>query len=750
MKTKKKFQVSIFIKYLTTNLLVIFAFLVLLVPIYNTMYSVIKNNTIENDTKKVHENIMSLNNKIEKMITISKLIRNDLYISKLANITNALESNEYYYITGAQDSINAVRAQYDLSIQAYVVFKNNNTFISNIISSEDYNSVYKNFLIYEDTTGQLIRDTALYSNKTMEFLPVQRIKYLDGKVYNGLTCIIKMSSRGNVDFDSALVCTLDISDILSSFELAEKNKDEFLQISDKDGNILLNYNYNGEAIKLKDKKSDYVLDGEKYSLIHSRVEYGNLNIIRGIKESVFDNKINTVLNIMRLYIIAAIIIAFLISGFMTYRQYSGIRKVLDVVKPKSYMPLRKNEYEYISDAFMQVSDKKEEFEKEMLRMRSAIRSSMLEKLFLHGIYVEREKLEFEQYVGERLEYYCVISIDLLNKLDIKDIFEHYSKISRYIKSTLQNKFNKVLEVNHGASEIIYLIHLKNEDKANNDEIFKEMKEITRDVKSNFNQALEVGISNIGYDIGNVHACYQQARYAIRQINDQFEIPVNIVVKNDSQDHLFESLNLEQQLFELILAGDKEALEGLFQRIIRHSYTCAFITEQDIMQLFFTIRSPIINAKNALNKEIDVPKYHDNYSVSKLIELLEATSITLCDVVLEKKRSNNNDLKNSIINCLNEEYANVNLCAALVAEKFNISEKYVYNFIKEQTGISFGKYVENIRLQKAKDLLKDSEISAAEISQSVGFNSVNTFYKAFNRNIGVAPITWRENLRKKQD
>ena len=60
------------------------------------------------------------------------------------------------------------------------------------------------------------------------------------------------------------------------------------------------------------------------------------------------------------------------------------------------------------------------------------------------------------------------------------------------------------------------------------------------------------------------------------------------------------------------------------------------------------------------------------------------------------------------------------------------------FSKKNMGISFGNYLENIRLKKATDLIMTSNITITEIASQTGFNSQNTFYKAFKRVYNTTP------------
>ena len=68
-------------------------------------------------------------------------------------------------------------------------------------------------------------------------------------------------------------------------------------------------------------------------------------------------------------------------------------------------------------------------------------------------------------------------------------------------------------------------------------------------------------------------------------------------------------------------------------------------------------------------------------------------------------------------------------------------------MKEHTGKPFGKYIESLRLDKVVELLKTTDANVNEIAQQVGFSSISTFYKTFNRVFGVSPAEWRKNYLK---
>lgn len=116
---------------------------------------------------------------------------------------------------------------------------------------------------------------------------------------------------------------------------------------------------------------------------------------------------------------------------------------------------------------------------------------------------------------------------------------------------------------------------------------------------------------------------------------------------------------------------------------------------------------------------------------------------------EPRRHNGSDrLRDRILIYLQENYSDPDLYGKSVAAKFDINEKYLYTLFREQTGSSFASYLERLRLNQAVELLENSGFYLGEIAGMVGFNSANTFYKAFRRVYGVSPSVYRERTKEK--
>ena len=75
--------------------------------------------------------------------------------------------------------------------------------------------------------------------------------------------------------------------------------------------------------------------------------------------------------------------------------------------------------------------------------------------------------------------------------------------------------------------------------------------------------------------------------------------------------------------------------------------------------------------------------------------------------------------------------------------FHYQEDYFNRLIKSKTGLTYSAYVQNIRLEKAAQLLTESAKSIDEISDIVGYHNKGYFYKIFQEKYGMTPSKYRK-------
>lgn len=74
----------------------------------------------------------------------------------------------------------------------------------------------------------------------------------------------------------------------------------------------------------------------------------------------------------------------------------------------------------------------------------------------------------------------------------------------------------------------------------------------------------------------------------------------------------------------------------------------------------------------------------------------------------------------------------------VAEILEVSPIYLSRLFKKEVGITFSSYVTRLRIERAKELLRQGDKKIYEISEIVGYQTVQYFSKVFKRETGKTP------------
>ena len=84
----------------------------------------------------------------------------------------------------------------------------------------------------------------------------------------------------------------------------------------------------------------------------------------------------------------------------------------------------------------------------------------------------------------------------------------------------------------------------------------------------------------------------------------------------------------------------------------------------------------------------------------------------------------------------------------IAEHCGYSKNQIINIFKSETGKTPHAYINERKLEMAKQLLRDSESSLASISVECGFGDYINLYRVFTKAEGCSPLAWRKKQQKK--
>lgn len=124
----------------------------------------------------------------------------------------------------------------------------------------------------------------------------------------------------------------------------------------------------------------------------------------------------------------------------------------------------------------------------------------------------------------------------------------------------------------------------------------------------------------------------------------------------------------------------------------------------------------------------------------LMETLEKyTTLAFANV-----SENNLTLIRKSVHYINQRY-NTDLSLEEVAKYVGLNSTYFSILFKKETGLNFSHYINKLRIEQAKHLLKTSSLPLVAIAEETGFESQSYFSKVFKQLTGSTPKQFRESL-----
>lgn len=85
----------------------------------------------------------------------------------------------------------------------------------------------------------------------------------------------------------------------------------------------------------------------------------------------------------------------------------------------------------------------------------------------------------------------------------------------------------------------------------------------------------------------------------------------------------------------------------------------------------------------------------------------------------------------------------------LADEKRISSRYVRKYFSNEIGMSCLEYITLLRINKAKELLWESEKSVTDIAMAVGYGTPQYFCRIFKNEVGISPTGYRSKWREEK-
>lgn len=247
-------------------------------------------------------------------------------------------------------------------------------------------------------------------------------------------------------------------------------------------------------------------------------------------------------------------------------------------------------------------------------------------------------------------------------------------------------------------------------------------------------AILCGVSSVSDHVAELHSMVRQANIALPR-NE------NMRIYNGQNDHKKTASWLQHERFyQMLLANDiagaREHLQLLQRDIFRGSAA---------QEMFFSLRFVIHSTAQELGlsfAEDETVDYDPSLMPSDNLSQLDRMLTAMWEKLQDRQRQNAITRGREVTAYVSENYSDPNLCVTVVAEYFELSEKTIHTMLRRITGMSFGDYLQQCRMQKAGVLLKESGLKVGEVGLRCGYSAESTFYRVFKQYYGITPTQFR--------
>ena len=379
----------------------------------------------------------------------------------------------------------------------------------------------------------------------------------------------------------------------------------------------------------------------------------------------------------------------------------------------------------------------EELEKSLINIKNKLKEKenrnkdkeVVNNSLLLKIITEKD-YENIDYIKKKIKYndeYRVGIIELKNKdKDINKVLKEIPYIKKYLYC-IENK-----------SKAVFII-----DGKFNDEYIEELTNIKNQITDLIDDIVYISLGQIIKDLKNINTSYESAK----DISEYKIIYPNISWIKEYKEKNNEYIDIDidfEDLKSLLINKDFVNaclyIESKFNKLKEDDLNNKKIKTK-ALEVFLNVYNYINESKLMKNLSI----YLENAINKNTIDEIQLELINMIKFMQTKLENTQESISPVIIKLLDHIEKNYqrDLNLKEISDSLNINSIYLGQLFQKEIGILFSDYINNFRINKAKDLLVNTSLKASEIGELVGYSNKNYFYRKFKSIVGITPSEWRK-------
>ncbi|MCI8269758.1 MAG: response regulator [Lachnospiraceae bacterium] len=268
----------------------------------------------------------------------------------------------------------------------------------------------------------------------------------------------------------------------------------------------------------------------------------------------------------------------------------------------------------------------------------------------------------------------------------------------------------------------------------------------------YGSGFRIAIGNNVHHWRELICSYESARYLLDQsfiFGEEDVLTIDLICNLEERR---EAVSVEY-LEMLIEVGEEEGIRramGMFRDYcawhMLKSAEIKMLLIQELMQLQMRLGKKYTS--DALSDEKMQPLIRRLMEAEDMKVLLEYFEGIMTDLSREIGTGGAGNIIRRVYYYMEKNY-DKDLKLETIAKNFNYNSAYLGKLFRKEMGESFNNSLDIIRIANARRLLQETNLKVYQISERVGYGSIDYFYIKFKKYVGISPKEYRKNLQNEE-
>ena len=258
-------------------------------------------------------------------------------------------------------------------------------------------------------------------------------------------------------------------------------------------------------------------------------------------------------------------------------------------------------------------------------------------------------------------------------------------------------------------------------------------------------SLEIGVSGFCYGKDEIRRAWEQAQMILdRSFGEKGDIFyfADVQEEYNRQSRIYQELSTtEIQLKRLVVDSQAEQIREGLQAYFEQIRSSRIVSSDRIKEFCMDV----IKLLQARKKDWKDQRVLDYFAEQETLEGAESCIYMWLDRILPQAADQNANWQVRRACDYIKEYYRKDLNLTEIARYLQLSESYTSRIFNREMGMNIPAYVNQVRLERAKELLRHSNQKIYEIALDVGYLSTTAFHVAFKKQTGLTPAEYRNQM-----